>query len=403
MSARGDFGAELRRRRLLARISLAGLSARLHYSKGYLSKIENRQQAPTEKLARLADAELGGDGELVKLFFAGERVSDEHQAASSLSQPASSSFLIPVSLQKPDLRAAAEDTGLDHHYWTLFQHYRRSGQQHAPAIVLRGIRTELYTLRELAEAARDPGRRIELANLAARYAEYAGWMAQETGAPDDALAWTRMSAEIADEHGHAGLAAYSLVREAELAMYAHDGRRTVALAQQAALHPGADARVRGLAAHRQAQGHALLGDYRECHVELDRANQLLSEPTDGTALGSTTVTDLGTAVAGWCLYDLGRPREAAEELERVVRRTAPDARRARAMYGARLALACEAANEFDRMCHTTRQVLSDAATISSATVQAQLRELARAVARRHNHGAARELHAEIMAALSTLD
>ena len=36
-----DFGAELKRRRLSAGMSLTGLAASVHFSKGYLNKVEN--------------------------------------------------------------------------------------------------------------------------------------------------------------------------------------------------------------------------------------------------------------------------------------------------------------------------------------------------------------------------
>src|SRR5690349_23721497 len=41
--------------------------------------------------------------------------------------------------------------------------------------------------------------------------------------------------------------------------------------------PGVSARVRGLAAHREAQGHALLGAVRDCEQSLDTAAALLAE------------------------------------------------------------------------------------------------------------------------------
>ncbi len=41
-----EFGAELRRRRVHAEISLNEMARRLNFSKGYLSKIENGRQPP---------------------------------------------------------------------------------------------------------------------------------------------------------------------------------------------------------------------------------------------------------------------------------------------------------------------------------------------------------------------
>jgi WD40 repeat protein/transcriptional regulator with XRE-family HTH domain len=61
------FGGELRRLRVQRGVSLAGLSRLVHYSKGYLSKIENGDKPVTLDVARRCDAALGAGGSLVAL------------------------------------------------------------------------------------------------------------------------------------------------------------------------------------------------------------------------------------------------------------------------------------------------------------------------------------------------
>ncbi|MFE3527099.1 helix-turn-helix domain-containing protein [Streptomyces sp. NPDC059161] len=61
------FAAELRRLRGLRKMSLTGLARSIHYSKGYLSKIENGSKPPTLDVARRCDEVLGADGELIRL------------------------------------------------------------------------------------------------------------------------------------------------------------------------------------------------------------------------------------------------------------------------------------------------------------------------------------------------
>ncbi|MFJ8162627.1 tetratricopeptide repeat protein [Streptomyces sp. NPDC096136] len=48
--------------------SLARLSERVHYSKGYLSRVENGSRMPSPELARLCDHTMGTDGELARLL-----------------------------------------------------------------------------------------------------------------------------------------------------------------------------------------------------------------------------------------------------------------------------------------------------------------------------------------------
>ncbi len=64
------FRRRARRLRQRAGVSLAALADRIHYSKGYLSKIENGMAAPNESLAELCDDELGTGGSLAALLAA---------------------------------------------------------------------------------------------------------------------------------------------------------------------------------------------------------------------------------------------------------------------------------------------------------------------------------------------
>ncbi|WP_410631831.1 ATP-binding protein [Amycolatopsis sp. cmx-4-83] len=68
MSERATFGAELRRLRRAAGLSLTELADRVHYSKGYLSKVETGLTTPNAALAALCEAELGAPGALTALL-----------------------------------------------------------------------------------------------------------------------------------------------------------------------------------------------------------------------------------------------------------------------------------------------------------------------------------------------
>ena len=66
-SGQDEFGALLRQLRTDRGLSLTALSRLLHYSKGYLSKIENGGKPAGLDLARRCDAVLGSDGALLRL------------------------------------------------------------------------------------------------------------------------------------------------------------------------------------------------------------------------------------------------------------------------------------------------------------------------------------------------
>src|SRR5581483_9483681 len=114
--------------------------------------------------------------------------------------------------------------------------------------------------------------------LAARYAEYTGWMAQESGSEKSALWWTQRAVQMASAAGDNDLVGYAAVREALITLYGERSRDTVELAQRAQqqLPP----RLRSLASQREAQGHALAGDYDACMRSLDRARIFASRNDD---------------------------------------------------------------------------------------------------------------------------
>jgi transcriptional regulator with XRE-family HTH domain len=58
------FGELLREHRIAAGLSMGQLAKLIHYSKGYLSKIENDVKPPTPAVARLCDGVLDVGGRL---------------------------------------------------------------------------------------------------------------------------------------------------------------------------------------------------------------------------------------------------------------------------------------------------------------------------------------------------
>ncbi|HEX4722340.1 MAG TPA: helix-turn-helix transcriptional regulator, partial [Pseudonocardiaceae bacterium] len=77
------FGERLRTLRAERGLSLADLSLLVHYSKGYLSKVETGDKPPTVQLARGCDKALGAEGSLLRLLIAAPHV----QATQSGARP----------------------------------------------------------------------------------------------------------------------------------------------------------------------------------------------------------------------------------------------------------------------------------------------------------------------------
>jgi helix-turn-helix protein len=418
-----EFGDELRRRRMAAGLSLRDLSRLVHYSRGHLSKVETGRAVASIELVRLCDSALGSGGALVGMAASalGGRSAGRKKEGWPLvsSDPGRQRWAVPlvradltpsgmpviaVAIPSPDRISLSQAEAAAATFTVLFGQLRHLGQQVFPAALLPTLTTQTQTLRGLAGAARNPARSV-LLGLAARYAEYTGWIAQELGDDHAALWWTEEAVRMAEAAGQPEMGAYALVRRALVGMYRGDAAETIDLARMAQADPRASGRVRGLAALREAQGYALTADDGPCHKALERGREHLARAADDHAaslFGTSTVTDPAAMVTGWCLHDLGRPGDAAAVLDREIRRLPADAHKARTRFAARRALAFAVAGEVDHACQLTGELLTDAQNLSSATIRLDLVRLSRALNRWPNHVPVRNLQPDLVRALRPL-
>ncbi|MEV7519752.1 DNA-binding protein [Streptomyces sp. NPDC091371] len=228
-------------------------------------------------------------------------------------------------------------------------------------------------------------------------------MAQEAGNTRAALSWTADAVLLAQAGGDRHLAAYALVRRALVTFYDGDAVATVGLAAQAQSNGLVPPRIRGLAAQREAQGHALAGDELACMRALERARRCFvsaaEEAEPGPVIGTTNLADPAAMVTGWCLHDLGSPREAAQVLDREFLRIPPNALRTRTRYGFRRALAHAAAGEIEHACAIARELLDVSVAAPSATVRSDIRRLADELGRFRVNRAVRDLQPALAWAL----
>ena len=421
-----DFGTELRRRRLEAGLSLTGLAQRVHYSKAQLSKVERGLKKPSRQLAVLCDTVLAAEGQLAALLVTDRsRVEEPAKAGGDeevwlmqLSSPGQSWFqplsrrqavatgaasIAGLTIGLPTASSRLENTTLVGSFRSLFDQYRRLGQATSPGLLLPVLIAQTHALQELSKNTGARTRR-ELLRLASRYAEYVGWLVQESGDERGALWWTRRAVDLAEAGGDHHLASYALVRRALATLYRDDSEQTIGLAQQAQ-GSGVPPRIRGLAAQREAQGHALAGDYRSCMRSLERARILLArqgEDAQTPVIGSTHLPDPAEMVRGWCLYDLGRPHAAAQVLESQLAQVPDHAVRTRVRFGMRCALAHAADGEVDHACELARGLIPAFTTVGSATVATDVRALARLLSRHARNRSVRALTPELGTALQSV-
>ncbi|WP_306583958.1 helix-turn-helix domain-containing protein [Streptomyces clavuligerus] len=414
MSASLVFGPEMRRLRQERGISLREFATLVGYHKAHLSKVERGLRRASVHLARRADSTLNADGRLQSLAEKSSARSSgdttggrrgvgrrELLAAGTGTLLGSGTLtgLAPTPTAVEHLRD--EEGGVVAAFRAQLDQMRQLGQRTDPALLLPLLKTQTHTVTEFA-ARGGAGARSQLLVLAARFAEYAGWMAQESGDTETALTWTADAVALAQAGGDRALSSYALVRRALVTFYAGEAQHTVDLAR-GAQDSGLPPRIRALAAQREAQGHALAGDEHACRESLDRARLLFTsafhERDPGPVIGTSHLSDPVTMITGWCLHDLGRPREAAEVLDRECLRVPRQAFRTRTRYGLRRALAHVANGEIEHGCDIAGELLDIVATAPSATVRTDLSRLARELTRFRANRAVRDLQPALALAL----
>lgn len=383
------FGELLRERRLAAGLSMGQLAKLVHYSKGYLSKIENGLKPPNPAFARQCDGVLEACGALVEAATSAAPTLGRRQVL------VAGTMIGVGALTGNGHRLDTEQAIAGPRGW--FVHLRSLGVCMSPSAVIEPLKELQYKVHATARENAGPVG-LPWLRLSARIAEYTGWMCQEAGDEQNALWWTRHASELSRAAGDPEIASYAFVREAGLALYRQDAAATINLAQQAQWIGRARPRTLALAARREAQGHALAGDRYAAESAFDRAAELMgSEPPDDSAyplLGSSAPDPLELA-RGWALCDLGLNAQAATVLDLQLAQVPVSARRTRARFGARRSLAYAMSGEVDESCRTLAATLGDAAQVDSATIRTDLRQLARTLGRWHNHGAVREVYPEL--------
>lgn len=401
------------------------MASRVHYSKAHLSKVERGLKAPSRELARLCDAALTARGMLASLARGkgnspGEappkapggrawlmQVSEngESEVRSATRRQVMLAGLASFSSASAASRVASRETNdpaIPAIFRTIFDNYRQLGQVSDPRFLIHPLVAQNHLLQELAKEAGTHNRKKMLA-ISSRYAEYTGWLFQESGDDQSALWWTGQAVSLARAGGDPGFASYGLVRRALVTMYQGDPEQTTQLAQRAQqLSPSP--RISGLAALHEAQGYALAGDHGPAMRILDRAEELLSQANEDETqpvIGTRNVSSPAEMVRGWCLYDLGRPAAAERILGEQLARVPQQARRTHARYGARRALACAAANAIDEACDITSGLLCGNTVPPSATIAKDLHALSRVLTRHPKNPAVRDLMPRLAAATTS--
>jgi transcriptional regulator with XRE-family HTH domain len=380
--AADDFGTRLMRLRMRRGWSLAQMQRRTGISRSYLGNLEIGGRMPSAKIAEICDTLLNADGSLLALGNARRDRTIDPEAEHPLD-------LSYVDDAEGPARPTADPEQLLARSTRDLLRLRQMAQRDRPGTVLPALTEGARILASQASITGGAQSR-DLWMVAARFAELAGWMAQEAADDEGADRWTLAAARLAGRGGDRDMDSYLWERRALVTLYRADGRETVRLAQRGAAARSASARVRGLARRREAQGHAIAGDADACRRSLDLAAELIARGPapypHGHSWGPNSIGDSCDLVEASCLVDLGRHDAAAEMFGlHPVDCVPAEALRTRARFAAQAAMAYCGAGEIGLACTAVENLLPDAVRVDSATIRADLRRLLRLLGRNRRH------------------
>jgi tetratricopeptide (TPR) repeat protein len=188
--------------------------------------------------------------------------------------------------------------------------------------------------------ARDKDRE-QLLYVGARYAEFAGWVYQDTGALNSAMHMSSVALDFAQEAGDETLVSYILMRRSNIATDAKRSELALKLAK-AALEKSAclSPRYRAVALRQQAHAFAQLGQADDCARTLELAFKSAERSTDSERdLAQYCTPEYVEMEAAHCWIELGQAEKAIGTLQHSLERWKPEYRRDLGLCLARLAVA----------------------------------------------------------------
>ncbi len=194
--------------------------------------------------------------------------------------------------------------------------------------------------------------RPHVLGVAARCAEFVGWLYRDAGAPEWATYWRDRAMESAQEAGDGPMQGYILLKKSQLAWDTRDGFRMLTLAQAAQNGPWQlPRRVMAEAVQQEARGWAMTGGSSEVvERKLAVAQDLLFDGAESTNadqdLGGSYDLALLRVQAALCHAALGAAAKAVGILQDVLARR-PFSRRDHGYFTSFLASSLAAAGAVD--------------------------------------------------------
>lgn len=321
-----------------------------------ISMWENDKSTPDETYRRLLCHVFGvTEGEL---GFSEEELS----TFSVPSQP----FAVPSMAVTPEVVSFLKN---------VFDQYVQADRLLGPRAVMGVVSEQCKLVENLCSAAKGSVR-TDILHTGAKFFEFGGWLAQDSGDFDTAATWSARALDMAYEAGDPWLVSYIFMRRSNIATEGGQRSQGVGLAQ-AALRDGAHLgpKLKALILRQQAGALALNGDERGCARAVEEALVSVSdggEPEPLAGYCSPSYVQMEGASA-WS--KLGRPDKAVDLLTKALESWPSEDQRDRGIGIARLANAHAMGGNPSAACAAAKEAADVVRTAPSARALGELSTL----------------------------
>ncbi|WP_455360697.1 tetratricopeptide repeat protein [Streptomyces sp. SYSU K21746] len=244
-----------------------------------------------------------------------------------------------------------------------------------PRFLVPAVQSQVPLIEQLCMDASGPIRN-DVLRVGARYAEFLGWLYQDTGDSQAAMLWTNRALDYAYELDDPTLSAYVFQRRSNIAAEAGQAGYAIGLAnaalKQAQKLPH---QVHAVALRARANSFALLGEADDSARALDEARTLADLGGDEEGLAPYCSVAYIDMEAASCAIQLRRPQEAVKTLEQSLTHWPAEQQRDRGLCLARLATAYAQLGDVEGAYNAGSQAVSIAQATGSARILAELGRL----------------------------
>ncbi|EST37727.1 hypothetical protein N566_11555 [Streptomycetaceae bacterium MP113-05] len=264
-----------------------------------------------------------------------------------------------------------------------------------PQFLVAPVQSQMPLIEHMCREAYGP-LRDEVLRVGTRYAEFLGWLYQDTGYVEEATRWTRLAMEYAQELGDSPLIAYVFQRRSNLATEAGHAGHGAGLAAAGLRHASElSPRVHAIVLRQLANSKASLGEHDETARIIDQALAETDRGEDSDPIAGYCSVAFIEMEGANCDVRLERPAHAVETFRESLRHWPAVQERDRGLCLARLATASAMLEDVEGAHQAAEHALGIARLTGSARILNELYRLQPRLARWHKLVEVSELNREL--------